>query len=543
MPLNPQDAGDGRSTAKAPPRPGRGAAKDATADYHGSGGATHDMQDATGGRQAGWRFSIRGTGAKCLLLLGVLAFGAGLWWVWPVPESKPVQPLRVARGEMEPAEWGKVWPLQYVSWAQTRKPTPTGTSRYKRGWDEDGKTYDKLSEFPFMALLFNGSGIGVEYNEPRGHAWMLEELADRIDKSRLAAGGACLSCKSPYAPQLAKEMGADYFRKPFDEVLARIPERHRRLGTACSDCHSEEEAALRLSHDFTLGTALRAIGKDPATLSLQELRSLVCAQCHATYSIPRDREGKAAGLFFPWQGGAWGRIPVESVIAQVRKNPEWVQSVTGFSLGLVRHPEFELYSTDSTHWKAGVACVDCHMPYQKAGAYKVSDHRVMSPLKNGLRGCTQCHPETPEWLRDRVHAAQDRTVSMLLRAGYATAAAAKLFEATHRAQKMGARIDPALNGSAKALYEEAFYRCVFIGAENSLGFHNPAESLRVLGDAAAFAGKAEGLLRQVLAQVGIQVPVQVDLELSKYLNDRGKRRLKFDPSQEFTAPFGTPSKP
>jgi nitrite reductase (cytochrome c-552) len=90
----------------------------------------------------------------------------------------------------------------------------------------------------------------------------------------------------------------------------------------------------------------------------------------------------------------------------------------------------------------------------------------------------------------------------------------------------------------KMTYDEAFLRFNFIGAENSVGFHNPAEALRVLGDSLAFAGKAEGLLRQALAKAGADVPVKVDLELKKYLEDRGEKKLKFTPSMEIKDPFG-----
>ena len=60
-----------------------------------------------------------------------------------------------------------------------------------------------------MALLFNGFGFGVEYNEPRGHAYMVIDQLD-IDAGRVKAGGVCLTCKTPYAPKLEKEMGVDY---------------------------------------------------------------------------------------------------------------------------------------------------------------------------------------------------------------------------------------------------------------------------------------------------------------------------------------------
>ena len=189
-----------------------------------------------------------------------------------------------------------------------------------------------------------------------------------------------------------------------------------------------------------------------------------------------------------------------------------------------------------------MACADCHMPYVRSGAYKISDHRVMSPLKKDMKACIQCHPEGAQWLKARVLSTQDRAASLMLRAGYGTATAAKLFEKTHAAQKAGKNIDQALYAKAKDYYEEAFYRTAFIGAENSTGFHNPAETLRVLGDAVSYAGKSEALLRQALAQAGVSVPAKIDLELQKYLKDRGERKLNFDKTVEFKDSFGNQEK-
>jgi nitrite reductase (cytochrome c-552) len=204
----------------------------------------------------------------------------------------------------------------------------------------------------------------------------------------------------------------------------------------------------------------------------------------------------------------------------------------------MRHPEFELYSNQSTHWLAGVSCADCHMPSTSVDGQKVSDHRVMSPLKADLRACEQCHAEDAEFLRQRVISIQDKTMSLMLRAGYGTATAAKLFEAVHKAQAQGKKFDQKFYDQAKDFYLEAFYRQLLIGAENSVGFHNPAEALRVLGDAVAFAGKSEALLRQMLVKAGVEVPLKIDLELAKYVEERGEKKLMGKPEQEVKDPFG-----
>jgi nitrite reductase (cytochrome c-552) len=141
-----------------------------------------------------------------------------------------------------------------------------------------------------------------------------------------------------------------------------------------------------------------------------------------------------------------------------------------------------------------------------------------------------------------VIAIQDRTASLMMRAGYATASVAKLFEKVHTVQASGKDIDKALYDKAKDYYEEAFYRVVFIGAENSVGFHNPTEAQRNLGDAIAFAERAEGLLRQALAKAGVDTPIMVNLELEKYLDGRGKKKLAFNKKFEFKDPFGVQDK-
>ncbi len=468
-----------------------------------------------------------------------LALALGLWGC-EQPKPELMRTVDIPDGTIDPVVWGKAFPEQYEAWKLTEKPFDTRRSKYKTGMDSGGLPVDKLSQFPYMALLFSGWGFGVEYNVPRGHAYMVRDQLE-IDSSRLKAGGVCLSCKSPYAPGLQKEMGGDYYKQPFKEVIGKIPEENRELGVACIDCHDNRDMGLRISRDFTLTKALQSMGTDPEKLTRQQMRSAVCAQCHVTYNIPKDVEGKSVGLYFPWQNSEWGAITVEDIIKQIRSDEtvkEWTQSVTGFQMAFMRHPEFEFWSNDSVHFRAGASCADCHMPYTVAGVHKISDHRIMSPVQGEMRACRQCHANSAEWLRDRVFSIQDRTVSLLLRAGYATATVAKLFETTHRAQESGKVIDQELYDKAKDFYMEAFYRQLFIGAENSVGFHNPTEALRVLGDSVAFATKAEGFLRQALAKAGVDVPLKVDLEIMKYVDERGERQIRFDPALEFKDPMG-----
>ena len=470
-----------------------------------------------------------------LALALVVAMGAGC----APKKTEPIKTATIADGTIDPAQWGKVYPVEYEMWKKTNEPTPAGKSRYKPGHDQGEELPDKLDEYPFLALLYNGWGFGIEYKEPRGHANMVKDQLE-VDPGRIKAGGSCLTCKTPYAPLLQQRMGKDYFSKPYKEVLAQIPKEHQTLGVSCIDCHNNSDMSLKISRGFTLGKGLQKLGVNEAKLTQQDKRSLVCAQCHVTYSILKDAEMKSTDVIFPWDESSWGKITIENIIRKLRSTPgsgEWTQSVTGFKLSFIRHPEFELYSNNSVHWQAGVACSDCHMPYTKVGSQKASDHRIMSPLKNDLKACRQCHTESPEWLRNQIFAIQDRTMSLFIRSGYATATAAKLFEMANKAEAGGKQIDKELYNQAKDHYEEAFYRVVFVGAENSTGFHNPTEAMRILGDASHRAGKAESLLRQALTKAGVTVPVKIDLELSKYVNNRGSKKLMFKPEHEIKDPY------
>ena len=476
-------------------------------------------------------------GCLGMALIALLAVGFG--FIGNVVQAAPQPVAGIPDGTVDPAVWGKLYPEQYALWKKTGEPTPAGKSRYKKGYDVGEEVPDKLDEFPFLALLYNGWTFGSEYKEPRGHFYAVQDQLE-VDPGRYKAGGSCLTCKTPYAPILQKEMGKDYFSKPYQEVRAKIPKEFQTLGIACIDCHNNRDLSLKISRDFTLGKALDVLGVDRVKLTQQDLRTLVCAQCHVTYSIPKDAAMKSTDVFFPWKESKWGGITIENIIKQLRSNPpsgEWTQSVTGFKMAFIRHPEFELFSNGSTHWEAGVTCADCHMPAEKSGEKQVSDHRIMSPLKNNLKACAQCHEESPEELRGKIFDIQDRIISKFIRAGYATATVAKLFEKAHKSEAAGKKLDRDLYSKAREHYEQAFYRVVFIGAENSTGFHNPAEAQRVTDDAARHAAEAEKLLRQLLAQAGVTVPAKVDLELPKYVNNRGVKKLMFKAEHEIKDPF------
>jgi nitrite reductase (cytochrome c-552) len=150
-----------------------------------------------------------------------------------------------------------------------------------------------------------------------------------------------------------------------------------------------------------------------------------------------------------------------------------------------QHPEFELWS-QGIHARSGVSCSDCHMPYIREGATKVSDHWVRSPLLNINRACQTCHRVAEDELKQRAERIQLTNHGLLERGGDAIV---DLIDAIVTAMKAGAT-DAELV-AARQLQRRAQWRLDYIAAENSMGFHAPQEAARILGEAIDFARQGQ----------------------------------------------------
>jgi nitrite reductase (cytochrome c-552) len=203
----------------------------------------------------------------------------------------------------------------------------------------------------------------------------------------------------------------------------------------------------------------------------EEMRSFVCGQCHVEYYF----KGPEKRLVYPWAKG----LRVDDILAYYDEigHKDWVHADTGASVLKAQHPEFETWN-QGVHAAAGVACADCHMPYLRQGATKISDHHVRSPLLNIQRACQPCHPIPEEELKARAEGIQDtvfRLRNQAMDALVALIADLKVAKDTNRTDKQVEL--------ARDLQRKAQFRIDFVEAENSMGFHAPRESERVLGEA------------------------------------------------------------
>jgi nitrite reductase (cytochrome c-552) len=225
---------------------------------------------------------------------------------------------------------------------------------------------------------------------------------------------------------------------------------------------------------------LQKQGKDWRTFTRQEMRTVVCANCHVEYYFA----GEGKYLTFPWADGT----KIEAIAGYYADLgfKDWDHLQSGAPMVKMQHPEYELFTADSTHFKAGVACADCHMPYTRDGAAKFSTHNVQSPLLNADTACGACHTDVA-YVTGRVADIQKQVRETMDASEDALVAAIQTIEAAAAVSDVNAE----LLAEARNLHREAQLRWDFLAAENSMGFHTPEETLRVLANATDLARQAQ----------------------------------------------------
>ncbi|TLN18262.1 ammonia-forming cytochrome c nitrite reductase subunit c552, partial [bacterium] len=375
--------------------------------------------------------------------------------------------IQIAAMEPDSSLWGENFPNQYSSLLKTL----TNNTRTTFGGSEN---YEKLDVDPMLRTLFAGYSFSKGYQEDRGH---LNSLTDVRNTPRLSdtTPGTCYSCKSSNNPELWAEMGmATYDSLKFTQLTDRITE-----PIGCANCHQANTMRLIVTNP-ALEEALRAQGKDWESFTRQEMRTVVCANCHVEYYFA----GEGKYLTFPWKNGT-AIEQIDDYYDEIAFS-DWTHPDSGASMIKMQHPDYELFSNGSTHYNAGVSCADCHMPYTRDGAVKYSSHDVHSPLLNPAQACGQCHTDV-DYVVERVNTIQKQVNDTMMSSEKAILAAISAIQAAAKAKE----VDAALLEEARVLHRKAQLRWDFIAAENSMGFHNPEEALRILAEATDMARQAQ----------------------------------------------------
>ena len=196
-----------------------------------------------------------------------------------------------------------------------------------------------------------------------------------------------------------------------------VDERGGRLLThsiSCVDCHEPKTMALRVTRPgFIAGIkALKAEAGRRRRVRPEPRRHPPGDALVRVRPVPRGvlLQGDGKIVTYPWANG----LKVEEIEAYYDEEAfsDWEHAETGNQVLKAQHPEFEVWS-QGIHARSGVACADCHMPYQRVGALKVSDHWVRSPLLNVNRACQTCHAVAERELTARVSDIQDRHHALL----------------------------------------------------------------------------------------------------------------------------------
>ena len=403
--------------------------------------------------------------------------------------------VEIAENEPRSEVWGENFPKQYQSYLQT---SDTSFASYQGG----SVMIDLLEEDPMLVILFAGYGFSKDYNQARGHYYAIEDIHNTLRTGGPKGEGdgpmpsTCWTCKSPDVPRLMNEVGIDEFYKgkwadKGSEVVNYI---------GCADCHDPQSMKLRITRP-ALVEAFEAMGEDITKATHQEMRSLVCAQCHVEYYFNSKIPGKEGipYLVFPWEKG----LTVEDAEEYYDEIEfaDWTHPLSKTPMLKAQHPGYEIYSS-GVHADRGVSCADCHMPYKSEGGQKFTDHHLQSPLNNVANSCQVCHRQEKDNLIQNVYSRQIKAEENRLKLEDLLV---KAHIEAKKAWDLGATED-----QMKDILQDirhAQWRWDYAAASHGGSFHSPVETGRILGSGLVLAQEARVKLARVLADLGFNEPV------------------------------------
>ncbi len=430
-----------------------------------------------------------------VFLLGLLASSI----VNRKSEAKYKYVPQVNIGENEPrnAVWGENFPLEYQSSLQT---LDTSFATYQGG----STMRDVLEEDPRLVVLFAGYGFSKDYNQGRGHAYAIEDIHNTLRTGGPKGKGdgpmpaTCWTCKSPDVPRLMNEIGiAEFYSGKWADKGAEIVN-----PIGCADCHNPETMKLRITRP-ALVEAFDAMGKDINKATHNEMRSLVCAQCHVEYYFDKKLPGKEGVpyLKFPWKGGFTVEA-MEDYYDNIEFS-DWIHKLSKTPMLKAQHPGYETFVT-GVHADRGVSCADCHMPYKSEGGQKFTDHHIRSPLSNTSNACQVCHREESDKLIANVYERQRKATENRLKLEdllvKAHLEAKKCWDLGATEEQMKPILTDIRHGQ---------WRWDYSAASHGASFHSPVETARVIGSGLVIAQEARVKLARLLADLGHNKPIEM----------------------------------
>jgi nitrite reductase (cytochrome c-552) len=387
--------------------------------------------------------------------------------------------VQIGDSTTDPAEWGRRYPLEFRAWRggglEPRRSSAGGTAHSA---DED----------PRLARMWAGWPFAAESQLTRGHAHSLAAT----DSLTQAPPSACLTCHASSYPELRRAGGGD-LRRGADALARTAYEDARRLvrhPVACLDCHEPASMRLRVTRPaFVEGLrqARAAVGERGYDVNRdatpQEMRTFVCAQCHAEYYLA-GREEQAA---LPWARG----LKADSILSfyDSTAHVDWLHPVSLAPVLRAQHPTYELFA-QGAHAEAGVTCSDCHMPTRRVRGRDVADHGGGDPLADVEHACRGCHAASAKTLQDRAAAIQTSTLELRTTALDALLSLIADIEVARTLDSTRTTLR-----AARDFQRRAQFLLDFVESERSLGFHAPQESARLLANSINYSRLGQTVIR------------------------------------------------
>lgn len=397
--------------------------------------------------------------------------------------------VKFSQFEPRNEKWGELFPREYNTYMKTADTT--FRSKYN-----GSAMVDMLEESPEMVVLWAGYLFSRDYSQGRGHYYAVEDIRKTLRTGSPADGvpspqpNTCWACKSPDVPRVMNQEGvAGFYRGTWD---TKGPEVINPIG--CADCHDSKTMNLRISRP-ALVEAFSNMGKDITKASHQEMRSLVCAQCHVEYYFNKQMEEGVQYLVFPWKNGT-SVEEIEKYYDEIGFY-DWTHALSRTPMLKAQHPDYEVYLT-GVHASRGVSCADCHMPFISEGGQKFTDHHLQSPLNNVASSCQVCHREETDRLIKDVYTRQDKvaenrmSLERLLVRCHVEAKTAWDRGATQEQMK-----------EIQDFIRRAQWRWDFSAAGHGNSFHSPVELSRIISGGITMAQEARVRLARLLASLGV----------------------------------------
>ena len=395
--------------------------------------------------------------------------------------------------ETDNSVWGKFYPREYETWMKTADTS--FHSKYA-----GSKPIDALETDPELVVLWAGYAFSKDYWQARGHWYAVQDIRNTLRTGSPMtpdAGpqpGTCWACKSPGVPRMINKIGAESFYKATWASLG--PEITSPIG--CGDCHNPDDMTLTITRP-ALKEAFERQGKNVTDAGHQEMRSLVCAQCHVEYYF----KGEGKYLTFPWDNGMTVN-DIESYYDSYAFS-DWTHAISKTPMLKAQHPDYELYRM-GIHGQRGVACADCHMPYIAEGGVKYTSHHVRSPLASISTTCAVCHRQSEEELLNNVYDRQDKIADLRNKLEIILVSAHYEAKAARDAGAGEERLKPALT-----LIRQAQWRWDFTAASHGASFHAPLEVASILGNGIIRALEARIELASLLKELGVNEVTMPDI--------------------------------